>query len=139
MASTETQLSFEFWYKALLALVLWREAQGEPHEGRVAIANVIRNRVLSTHHDDQWDNVMEKKWQFSSLTAPGDPTLVRWPDNTDPVFQDCARIAIATIEGTIEDNTGGATLYANLNVCDPAWTHTATKTVVIGHHTFFKE
>jgi N-acetylmuramoyl-L-alanine amidase len=131
-------MKWKDWFTAVLALVLWREARGETHDGRVAIANVIRHRVLATHLDDAWEDVIQKKWQFSSLTAPGDATLVQWPKQPDAGFEDCMTIATATLGGDIVDNTDGATHYANLSVCDPTWAHTMTQTVKIGHHTFFK-
>jgi len=126
------------WYKALLALVVWREARGEPLEGKLAVANVIRNRVEATHLPDQWDSIMERKWQFSSLTAPEDGMLVQWPIHSDPTWVDSMNVAdrVFTLGGC--DNTNGATQYANLDVCNPAWAHTMTLTVKIGHHSFFK-
>jgi spore germination cell wall hydrolase CwlJ-like protein len=151
------------WFCSALALVLWREAQGEPYAGKLAIANVIRNRVLATHLPDQWEDVIEARWQFSSMNASWpvadeakhgplpdwflkkhknniivDPTLVSWPKQPDQAFEDCMAIATAVFSGAATDNTGGATHYANLGVCDPTWAHTMTKVCVIGHHTFFK-
>jgi len=126
------------WYKAALALVVWREARGEPVEGKLAVANVIRNRVEATHLPDQWAHVIERKWQFSSMTAPGDAMLVEWPLEGDQSWIDAMDVAerVLTLGGC--DNTGGATMYCNLDVCDPAWAHTMQATVKIGHHTFFR-
>lgn len=127
------------WYKSALALVVWREARGEPIEGKLAVANVIRNRVEATHLPDQWDDVIERKWQFSSMTAPGDGMLVQWPRDTDPTWIDSMNVAerVFTLAGC--DNTGGATFYCNLDVCHPSWSDTYHQTVKIGHHTFFRE
>lgn len=126
------------WFKAILALVLWREAAGEGKDGMVAVAAVISNRVKATHLPDQWEDVIERKWQFSSLTASGDGMLVKWPKQPDESFEVAMAIADMTVEGHLADPTGGATHYANLSVCDPDWAHTMKQTAKIGHHTFFK-
>jgi N-acetylmuramoyl-L-alanine amidase len=125
------------WYKALLALTVWREARGEPIEGKLGVANVVKNRVNATHLPDQWDTVMERRWAFSSLTAPGDAMLVQWPVHTDPSWIDSMNAAdrVFTLGGA--DNTQGATLYANLDVCTPEWLPNVTPTVKLGKHSFF--
>lgn len=121
----------------LLALVIWREARGEPNEGKQAVAHVIRNRVLRTPGQNQWDHVITAKWQFSSMTAPGDRTLVEWPTTPDPQFEACMLIASDAFNGVGDDPTFGATHYANLKVCNPAWAKTMKVAAVIGNHTFF--
>lgn len=131
-------MQMQDWYKAALALVVWREARGEPHDGKVGVAAVIRNRVLATHLADQWDDVIERKWQFSSMTAPGDGMLVQWPRDGDSTWVDSMNVAEGIFSGTTPDNTGGSTLYCNLSVCHPAWADSSTPTVKIGNHSFFK-
>ena len=128
------------WYRAVLALVIWREARGESYAGKVAVASVIRNRVNATRLPDQWDDVIERKWQFSSMTAPGDAMLVQWPHDGDQSWLDSMNVAEGVFDGTIADNTDGSTLYANLSVCHPNWNFAElTQTAIIGAHTFFKE
>jgi hypothetical protein len=95
--------------------------------------------VEATHLDDQWDDVIERKWQFSSMTAPGDAMLVKWPHDGDQSWLDSMVVAQGIFDGTITDNTNGSTLYANLKVCSPSWDFSKiTKTMDIGNHTFFK-
>lgn len=130
-------MQMQDWYKAILALVVWREARGESKEGKLAVANVIRNRVEATHLPDQWDDIIERKWQFSSMTAPGDAMLVQWPHDGDQTWSDSMAAAEHVFSGGC-DNTGGATFYCNLDVCHPAWADTYHQTIKIGRHTFFK-
>lgn len=133
-------MTMQDWYKAVLALVIWREAEGEPYEGKIGVGSVIRNRVHATHCEDTWDDVIERKWQFSSMTAPGDPTLVKWPHDGDQSWIDSMNVAQGIFDGTIADNTGGATLYANLHVCSPKWDFAKlAQSTAIGDHTFFRE
>lgn len=131
-------MTMQDWDKAVLALVIWREARGEPIEGKLGVANVILNRVTATHLPDQWDDIIERKWQFSSLTAPGDGMLVQWPHDGDQAWLDSMQAAERVFSRNGVDNTGGATFYCNLDVCDPTWAHTAIPTVKIGRHSFFK-
>jgi len=93
----------------ILALTLYREASGASHDARVAIRKTIENRAAK---GGWWGSdilsVCLKPYQFSSMTAPRDPNLVRWPTANDSVWADCAAIA----QGTFDyDPTDGATYY----------------------------
>jgi spore germination cell wall hydrolase CwlJ-like protein len=133
-------MNWEAYFKSLLSLVLWREARGEGHTGMRAVAHVIRNRVLATRLPDQWEDVIESAKQFSSMTVKGDSQTIDWPKQPDSSFEDAMQIAEAVYNGTDEDITGGATMYANLHVCHPNWNFSElAQTVVIGAHTFWKE
>lgn len=126
------------WHKALLALVTWREAEGETMDGKLGVANSIHNRVLDSHIPDNWSNIIEARHQYSSMTFPGDPRLTAWPTDDEPAWLDCMTVAdrVITLQGV--DNTFGATSYCNLDECNPAWAHTMTFTVKIGKHSFFR-
>ena len=128
------------YHKALLAIVIWREARGEPLAGKIGVACVIRNRVNADKvGPGRWTAVITERFQFSSMTAPGDPTLVEWPQDNDPSWLVCMIVAEGVYNGTTPDNTFGATLYVNLAVANPEWAHTAVKTVVLGKQTFYRE
>lgn len=128
------------WDKALLALVMWREACGEGREGMQAVGCVVRNRAAQ---GVPWALVMAKKWQFSSMTAPGDAMLVQWPTN-GLAFETAMDLADGIYNKSIPDNTGGATHYRNpvtatsksfQNMID---TGQLIKTVTIGRHDFYR-
>jgi hypothetical protein len=78
----------------LLALVVWREARGESRLAKVAVAMSILNRV---DRPSWWGNtistVVGRRLQYSSMTCPGDPQLVKWPINTDPSYVECLKVA----------------------------------------------
>lgn len=128
---------FQKWCAALCA---FREARGEyaatSGEGIMAIINVIANRARLEGVD--WDVVIFKKWQFSSMTAPNDPELEVVPVGNDTIFAYCYRIADHVWNGSIPDNTEGATHYFNPNVVLPSWTKDMVKIKSIGHHDFYK-
>lgn len=134
------------WFKAVLALVIWREARGEGEDGMRAVAHVIRNRVEATNKPDTWEDVIEGKNQFSSLTVPGDSQLVLWPKQPDPRFEQAMDIAARVYEDHDFDLTNGAHYYANLETATSGWfQHNIVENpqehpqvAKIGHHTFFR-
>lgn len=131
------------WDKSAMALCIWREAQGEPIEGQKAIASVILNRLnaqtKSVHHVIFASDILEQKWQFSSMTAVGDPTLITWPHKPNPAFDQIMQIVEMAYNGALVDGTSGATHYFNPAVVLPSWAGKMTKTITIGHHDFYKD
>lgn len=123
-------MTWSDWSNAILALTLWREARGEGREGMYAVLCVIRNRGGDLIAQ------VEKKWQFSSLTAPGDPMLVQWPLVGDPQFT--VSMDLVTNVATLPDITNGATHYFNPSVVLPTWAKSMTKVASIGHHDFYR-
>jgi hypothetical protein len=127
------------WHKALFALTIWRESRGEILAGKIGVAWVIRNRVLTDKiGPNRWSAIISERLQFSSMTSPNDPNLIEWPQDSDASWIVCMSVAEGIYNGTTPDNTMGANLYANLSVCNPKWAHTATETVKLGATTFFK-
>lgn len=96
----------------LLALTVWREASNQPRGTKDAIAFSVLNRVA---RPSWWGtnllSVLFKKWQYSSLTAPGDPNLVRWPMETDPSWWDSIEAAIDALENRVSNPFPGADSY----------------------------
>jgi len=63
-----------------LALTIWREARGASVDAQVAVGYSIMNRVESpSWWGKSLDEVLGKKWQYSSMAAPGDPQLILFP------------------------------------------------------------
>ena len=75
----------DFADQFMSALCLWREARGEGTDGMTAIMCVLRNRV-ARHNSSYYAEVI-KPWQFSSITAKGDPQLGLYPQPTDSQWQ----------------------------------------------------
>lgn len=116
------------------ALCIWREARGEGIQGMQAVSNVIRNRArrsgLTIYQE------VTKRFQFSAITAPGDPMLNVYPDRDDKQW--LAAQDIVDNEH-IEDITQGATHYFNPQVVLPAWSASLTKVCSLGNHDFYKK
>lgn len=128
--------------KDLLARLLFGEARGEILEGQVAVANVVMNRAkIGGWYGKTVKEVALKPWQFSCFNED-DPNLrlTASPPMREP-FTQCELIAELALKYLLTDNTGGATHYANLDVCAPAWAKSDKMVHLckIGRHTFFKE
>ncbi len=123
--------------KAIAALCLWREARGEGHDGMRAVCHVIANRALKRNRS--WAEVVYQPWQFSSMTASGDPQLTLVPVPPDAAFEDALAITDLVYYGTDEDITQGADHYFASTIPMPEWAKNMTATAKIGRHLFFRE
>ena len=133
-----TQSDYE---KVLLALVLWREARGEPIDAKRAVAWSIRNRVNHpTWWGGDWATVITKKEQYSSMTHNGDPNCTKWPTATDTSWLACLEIAEAVYSESGTDPTNGATHYfdKSLDAAPPAWVASMVHTLDSGGFHFYK-
>ena len=121
-----------------LALTAWREARNEPHLGKVAVVHSIMNRV---RRPSWWgDNVLAvvtKKWQYSSMTDPKDPQLVKWPLESDARWQECLEVARGVLDGTITNPVPGADGYYADSIPPPRWADPKKLVAKIGHHSFY--
>ncbi|QOS77393.1 cell wall hydrolase [Paenibacillus sp. JNUCC31] len=114
----------------LLQKIVMAEAEGEPYEGKVAVANVVLNRLRSANFPDTIYKVIYQKSQFSPV-ANG--RLKRVTPNEDTV-----KAVNAALNGKKEvaDDTYyflSLTLADDLTVA-----HSQKKVKTIGHHTFYK-
>lgn len=105
-----------------LALCTWREARGSTPMCRLAVACSIMERA---HHPSWWGNdvqsVVGKKWQYSSMTAKGDPQLTVYPTRNDPQYSECMIIAKDVIRGAAAHPAPGADSYYDVSIAPPAW------------------
>lgn len=85
----------------LLTSLLYTEARGEPDQGILAVAEVVRNRVMRPAWWGRgWREVILKRNQFSGMT-PGNPSLtelenmisIGWTDAAQKVWERCWRPA----------------------------------------------
>jgi hypothetical protein len=99
--------------QVFLAIVGWKENRGGGVAGTESVMNVIINRAKTRNTDPYTECV--KPLQFSSLTAAGDPELIEWPNRNNSAdwqaWQEALNLASQATVGTLEDTTGGATLY----------------------------
>lgn len=123
---------------SFLALLIWREARGQPFEGMVAVAWTARNRVESPKWwGTDYLSVIGKKWQYSAMAAPGDPQLILYPKSDDKEFIVALHIAEAVIAGNIPHPAPGADSYFATTIQPPDWATDDKFVKQIGAHRFF--
>jgi N-acetylmuramoyl-L-alanine amidase len=129
---------WQWWEVCLLALVVWREARGEPFPAQLAVACSIRNRVQNPKwwgHD--YATVITKKWQYSSIAAPNDPQLTLYPQTGDTAFEACLDLAGLVYDGQVANPMAGADSYYDDSILAPAWATPATFVGKLGRLSFF--
>lgn len=129
----------------LFLATLYGEVRGEPHEGIVAVACSIRNRVLQGRFGKGYGGVLKRYAQYSCL----------WPKlggiNHEKVLRFAARlpelrpgeeqlreVVRGVMSGDIEDTTGGATHYHTDYIETPFWAKPPARiTCKKGVHIFY--
>ena len=119
------------------------EASAEPPEGKLAVAEVIRDRTLLRYHSDGTvASTVLRPYQFSGWNT-GDPNRLRTASLSlgGKVFTECAQ---AWIKACSEHTSvaKGAVLYHALTVDPlPQWAIAAgvRLVVVVGRHQFYTD
>lgn len=116
------------------SLAVWREARGEPFAGKLAVANVLNNRVKDPRWPNSMRDVVLQPKQFSSFNA-GDPNSTQFPED-NKVWWDCLEV-VEQVLNFFDDPTKGANHYHTLDV-NPSWADPAKITLIVGNHVFYK-
>jgi hypothetical protein len=123
--------------EAIGALCAWRENRGGGEPGMHSVLNVLVNRAAQRGTSVYAEAV--RNWQFSSMTAPGDPNLILFPPDSDPQWQIALNLAGYAAGGVLADITDGATSYYALSMAQPpAWASSMTQTAEIAGQVFFR-
>jgi spore germination cell wall hydrolase CwlJ-like protein len=132
----------------ILALTILGEARGEPVEGQIAVANVVRNRqrdrrplrvrdvCLARRQFSCWNPSDPNRALLETLAAEYDPAAAVRPELRQALW-----IADGVIAGALEDNTKGATHYLTTQLLrqrPPVWAINQPVLVRIGRHAFLK-
>lgn len=112
----------------LMSQIVYAESKGEPFEGKVAVASVILNRVLSPNFPDSIEEVIFQPRAFSCVVN-GEITV-------EPT-QDCFDAVHEAINGN--DPTREALFFYNPEIATCSWMHQVDKLneTPIGQHLFF--
>jgi spore germination cell wall hydrolase CwlJ-like protein len=107
----------------LLALMVWREARGVRVAWPGIVWTVLNRALYPTWSGQNVVGVITEYKQFSSMTAPGDPNLVKWPKEYNPEFLEIQDVIFRVLAGQVPDPTKGATYYwtAPLTTAPAAW------------------
>lgn len=137
-----------------LAWTLFGEGRGEPIEGRIAVASVVRNRARTKYCGDSIAAACLWPRQFSCWNDGPDENhahltaVVRafagggvppWSDAEHAIYDETCWIATGIVEGYIRDRVSGARHYmtARQFETDPKWASGRTPVARIGRHVFF--
>lgn len=112
----------------LMAKIVYAESKGEPYEGKVAVASVILNRVLSPGFPDSIKDVIFQPNAFSCV--------VNGEINGTP-NDECFNAVYDAIKGN--DPTNEALFFYNPSIATCSWMKEIEKTdsKSIGQHLFF--
>ncbi|WP_235957252.1 cell wall hydrolase [Paenibacillus apii] len=114
----------------LLERIVMAEAEGEPYEGKVAVANVVLNRLRSANFPDTIKEVIYQKYQFSPV-ANG--RLNRVKPNRESVR------AVADALSGVKAVTDDTYYFLSLKLAqDLSVHHSQTFSKKIGNHSFYR-
>lgn len=137
--------------RILAAITIWQESRGEPFDGKIAVAEVIRNRTRAGYMSDgSVAGTCLRAFQFSGWN-PTDPNRVPSVkiDDSDPIVGQCLEAWDRAEAGS--DLVGGAVHYLNVDLVlrtlgrlpewaaepsDPRKVKSLKVTAVVGRHTF---
>lgn len=123
---TETPSTYTENYEDLylLAQIIHAEAKGEPYEGKLAVGNVIHNRVKSEQFPDSIRNVIFQKGQFQ-------------PVMNGSIYNEPSEESIRAARESYHTNIVGPALYFyNPELSTDTWITTRKTVKRIGNHVF---
>ena len=124
--------------RTFLALCLWREARGESHDAKIAVAYSIMTRLASPSWGNSVHSVLFQRLQYSSLTYKDDPQLTTWPSDTDPSWEECMSVADTVLHRRVPNPIDGADSYHDTSIKPPSWGTPERFVKQIGRLMFYK-
>jgi N-acetylmuramoyl-L-alanine amidase len=120
-------------------LNIWMEARGEPFEGKVAVAEVMRNRLKTGRWGNTMTQVVLAPYQFSGWNTK-DPNRIKalLLDDSDPEYKECVR-AWQTAKSNTDFAKGALRYFNPSSVAPPPWAIPAKLLARIGSHQFYSE
>lgn len=120
-----------------LTMAVYYEAGNQTLTGKMAVANVIENRLQQRRYPNSYCEVVKQNRQFSFY----------WDGLPEPMPKNSSKmekaallesriVAFLVFSGLHWDNTDGSDHYHSYKV-DPVWTSEMTPTARIGDHSFY--
>lgn len=128
---TMTASDDEVW---LLACVIDWESGWESYEGKLAVANVVLNRVRNSNYGNSITDVIYARNQFSGVSDGngGPSSTFQARLSAGPRNSDCLKAAMAALSG--ENNIGSYTFFRALQVAN---LEAYSSYTIIGNHCFY--
>ena len=135
-------------YEYCLAQNIYFEAGNQPLAGKVAVAQVVLNRLQHNSYPTDICGVVyqaeyKENWKGNMMPVRNRCQFSWFCDgkSDDPLdtktFDECLIIARDVVDGFYFDLTEGATHYHSVYV-NPYWADSLNETVVINEHIFYK-
>lgn len=128
----------------LAIITIFQEARGESWEGKLAVAEVIRNRMRQKYSSDGTvSGTVLRAFQFSGFNTQDPNRIPSFRiDGDDPVVKECEK-AWKESEQTLEIRssiTKGAVLYYNPTIViqKPKWVDLSVEVARVGPHVFYR-
>ena len=130
---------FETWSELdLLTGVILGEARGEPHDGKVGVGIVVRNRVEQPcWWGRNWREVILRESQFSCWEDHNVDEVLEEKCGQTALWLDARKIATDVYLGHVVDRIGGPTHY-HADYAHPAWARKLIRLCQIGGHVFYR-
>jgi hypothetical protein len=137
-SGTISRIMKSFREQHCLAQAVYYEARSESYEGQLAVAEVVRNRVISRHWPNTYCGVVYEGSTRSTgcqFTFTCDGSIRDNPRG--PAWRQAQSIAAQVYGGLSMPLTGAATHYHTTAV-DPYWNDSLVQTRRIGAHIFYR-
>jgi N-acetylmuramoyl-L-alanine amidase len=129
---------------AWAVMTIDQESRGEPYAGKLAVAEVIRDRTLLKYHSDgSVEGTVLKPFQFSGWNT-NDPNRLKAAKRAgrriagDPYLEEARRAWEEAV--TLKTTTAqGALFYHADYIKQPAWAKQMRFVVKIGRHLFYAD
>lgn len=125
--SNALDLSTNDQSRVCLAEVIYRESRGESFKGKLAVGQVVLNRVKHSLYPQSICDVVFQKYQFSWTI-----TFKRFK-----ATKEFYNIADIVIRGNHELRNFKATHFHGQSI-SPKWKYTLKRVAIIGNHIFYK-
>ena len=129
--------AYETLQMFILALAIYREARGEPMQGKLAVGHVILNRVRDKRWPDTVRDVILQPWQFSAFNKNDSQSVVFPKAEYDKAWEESFAAAQEVLAGGA-DLTHGANHYFADTIEPPDWADPQKHVITISRHLFYK-
>ena len=123
----------------VLARTLYGEARGEPHEGKLLVGHVIKNRWRTGYRRKETiEEVCTDPWQFSCWNE-NDPNRKKLMEISlaDPVFRACYRAALEVVDDDYAPFPKTTRHYYAKYIDEPFWAKDHDPVMQFGVHKFY--
>lgn len=127
--------------EALAVSTIWQEARGEPFLGKLAVAQVIRNRVLLKYNSDGTvAGTVLAPYQFSGWNTKDPNRVISVSiDTDDPVVDACRTAWLLANQKGVGDKFPAVLFHASTMKEYPEWSKSTNvkRIAEIGNHIFY--